>query len=370
MAGFHGGDKVKTWPLPGLTIDQAQHKQFKLVDIICRHFSGSDFLHTGDPGLVPGLNQPQMTQRVEAVIADFFTAPAAVLVQGAGTGAIRSGLAAMLKAGDSLLIHSAPVYPTTAVTAEQMGLQLIRADFNRLSEVQKAIKLHQPKVALIQHSRQKIDDAYDLTEVIRVFNHYRLLSLTDDNYAVMKVDNIGCECGATLSAFSCFKLFGPPGVGVVAGDEATVSKVRQSMYSGGSQVQGFQAMEALRGLVFSPVMHAVQAQVIDNLADELNNGAIPEVKHAFIANAQSRVLLVEFHQPIAGKVLNAAHSLGALPCPVGAESKYEIPPLFYRISATLRQSDPTLERRMIRINPNRSGAQTVLHILKESCVQI
>lgn len=360
---------MKTWPLQSLTMNQAQHKQFQLVDIICRHFPGSDFLNTGDLGLVLGLNQPLITQRVEAVLADFFTAPAAALVQGAGTGAIRNGLAAMLKAGASLLIHRAPLYPTTAVIVEQMGLQLVQADFNQLDEVQKAITLYRPKAALIQHTRQKMDDAYDLAEVIDCFNYYGLQSLTDDNYAVMKVENIGWECGATLSTFSCFKLFGPPGVGVVVGDGPTVNRVRQSMYSGGCQVQGFQAMEALRGLVFSPVMHAVQAQVSDSLVDELNQGAIPEVKHAFIANMQSRVLLVEFHQPVAEQVLSVAHTLGALPYPVGAESKYEIPPLFYRISGTLRQSDPTLEQRMIRINPNRSGTQTVLHILKESCAR-
>lgn len=358
---------MQTWPLQSLTMEQAQSKQFQLVDIICQHFPGSEFLNAGDFGLVPGLNQPQMTRRIESVLADFFGAPAAALVQGAGTGAIRSGLAALLNTGESLLIHDAPLYPTTAVIAEQMGLTLIRADFNQLEEVKREIELYQPKAALIQHTRQKMDDAYDLQEVIGCFNQHGLPSLTDDNYAVMKVARIGCECSATLSTFSCFKLFGPPGVGVVVGSEKVVNVVRQSMYSGGSQIQGFQAMEALRGLVFAPVMHAVQAQVNDSLVAELITGAVPQVKDAFIANAQSKVLLVEFHQSIAEQVLEKSQQLGALPYPVGAESKYEIPPLFYRVSGTFRQSDPTLEQRMIRINPNRSGAQTVLRILRESC---
>lgn len=358
---------MNSWPLQSLTMEQAQDKQFRLVDIICRHFPGSDFLSSGDLGLVPGLNQPQMTQRVEAVLADFFAAPKAALVQGAGTGAIRSGLAALLKPGETLLIHDAPLYPTTAVIAEQMGLRLVRADFNCLDEMAKAIEQHRPQAALVQHTRQKMDDAYALGDVIACLNHYGLPSLTDDNYAVMKVDKIGCEWGASLSTFSCFKLFGPAGVGVVVGDERAVHAVRQSMYSGGSQVQGVQAMEALRGLVFAPVMHAVQAQVNDRAVETLQRGAIPQVKQALIANAQSKVLLVEFHQPIAEKVLARAHQLGALPYPVGAESKYEIPPLFYRLSGTFRQSDPTLAQRMIRINPNRSGAETVLRILRESC---
>jgi len=360
---------VESWPLQSLSLAQAQQKQFALVDIICRHFPGADFLSQGDVGLVPGLNQPDTTQRVEAVLADFFSAPAAALVQGAGTGAIRSGLAALLNAGDKLLIHQAPLYPTTAVIAEQMGLELIRADFNKLNDVEAAIAAHRPVAALIQHTRQTLDDDYSLADVVACFNRHVLPSLADDNYAVMKVDSIGCECGATLSTFSCFKLFGPVGVGVVVGDKLAVQAVRQSMYSGGSQVQGFQAMEVLRGLVFAPVMHAVQAQVNDALVELLSQGAVPQVKHAFIANAQSKVLLVEFHRPIAERVLAEAQKRGALPYPVGAESKYEIPPLFYRLSGTFRQAEPDLEKRMIRINPNRSGAETVLRILRESCAE-
>ncbi len=359
---------MKTMPLQSLTMAQAQDKQFQLVDAICRHFPGADFLNGGDLGLVPGLNQPQMTRQVEAVIADFFHAPAAALVQGAGTGAIRCGLAALLNPGGSLLIHDAPLYPTTEVIAGQMGLSLIRADFNQLDKVQAAIAQHRPQAALVQHTRQKIDDGYELKQVLDCIHSYGLSTLTDDNYAVMKVAAIGCESGATLSTFSSFKLFGPAGVGVVVGDNEAVKKVRQSMYSGGCQVQGSQAMEALRGLVFAPVMHAVQAQVNDTLVTALNDGAIPHVKQALIANAQSKVLLVEFHQPIARQVLENAQRHGALPYPVGAESKHEIPPLFYRLSGTFRKSDPTLEQRMIRINPNRSGAETVLRILRESCV--
>lgn len=120
---------MKTFPLQSLTIIEAQQKQFALVDSICRHFPGSEFLTGGDLGLTPGLNQPRVTQRVEQVLADAFHAQAAALVQGAGTGAIRAGLAALLKPGQRLLVHDAPVYPTTRVIIEQMGLTLITVDF-------------------------------------------------------------------------------------------------------------------------------------------------------------------------------------------------------------------------------------------------
>ena len=58
--------------------------------------------------------------------------------------------------------------------------------------------------------------------------------------------------------------------------------------------------------------------------------------------------------------------MGAIPNPVGSESKYEFAPLFYRISGTFRKSDPGLEYRMIRINPMRSGPETILRILENA----
>lgn len=65
-----------------------------------------------------------------------------------------------------------------------------------------------------------------------------------------------------------------------------------------------------------------------------------------------------------------AQKRGALPYPVGAESKYEIPPLFYRLSGTFRQANPQSEHCAIRINPNRNGEETVLRILRESIASI
>lgn len=63
---------MKTFPLQSLTLIEAQQKQFALVDTICRHFPGCEFLTCGDLGLTPGLNQPRITQRVEQVLADAF----------------------------------------------------------------------------------------------------------------------------------------------------------------------------------------------------------------------------------------------------------------------------------------------------------
>ncbi|SFN84518.1 hypothetical protein SAMN05421579_12539 [Xenorhabdus japonica] len=294
-----------------------------------------------------------------SMIAEFFGAENAAFVNGAGTGALRAGLAALVNPNSILLVHNAPIYPTTKASIEQMGLRIVQADFNHTEQIVAAIQQYQPTASLVQHTRQKISDRYSLQEVIDTLNQHDIPSLIDDNYAAMKVAQIGCQYGATLSTFSCFKLLGPQDVGIIVGKQAIIDNLRHNMYSGGCQIQGYQAMDALRGMVFAPVMHAVQAEVNDELVTRLNQGEVPQVKHAFLANAQSKVLLVEFHEPIAEKVLTAAHKFGALPYPVGAESKFEIPPLFYRISGTFRQTDPPLEQRMIRINPNRSGADTV-----------
>ena len=68
--------------------------------------------------------------------------------------------------------------------------------------------------------------------------------------------------------------------------------------------------------------------------------------------------------------MGEAEKLGAAPNPVGAESKYEMVPTFYRVSGTFRKADPTLEQRMIRINPMRAGADTILDIIKTSVKRV
>ena len=62
---------MKTFPLQSLTLIEAQQKQFALVDTICRHFPGAEFLTSGDLGLTPGLNQPRITQRLQTFLVIF-----------------------------------------------------------------------------------------------------------------------------------------------------------------------------------------------------------------------------------------------------------------------------------------------------------
>ncbi|MFL0268835.1 aminotransferase class V-fold PLP-dependent enzyme [Candidatus Clostridium radicumherbarum] len=359
---------MKTYPLESITLEEAKKLQFKVVDAVTRYFKGTEILSLGDLGVVQGLNKPRTTLKTECVLADIFEQEAAVLVRGAGTAAIRWGLYSIMKANETLLIHDAPIYPTTGVTVESMGLNTIKADFNNSKELIRTLKENKIDGVLIQYTRQKIEDCYDIEEVIKQIreNLGEVPIITDDNYVVMKVKKIGAQLGADLSAFSMFKLLGPEGIGCVVGKKSYIDKIIKSNYSGGGQVQGHEAMAVLRGLTYAPVALALQGEVNNELVERLNLGEVKEVKSAFLANAQSKVLLVELEKPIAQKVIEEAEKLGAAPNPVGAESRYEFVPMFYRVSGTFRAADSTLETRMIRINPMRSGADTVIRILREA----
>ena len=359
---------MKIFPLPKLSLAEAIEKQFALVEAITRHFPGAEFLSAGDRGLVPGLGRPRATALTEKVLADFFGQEVAVLVRGAGTGSIRSAITAAFNSGDSIFIHAAPAYPTTGVSFNAMNLKTVESDFNDIPKAAAAYRSSSTAGALVQLARQKPDDSYDYTQLIpalkEVFPDKPIV--TDDNYAAMKVPKIGCQSGADVSCFSLFKLLGPEGIGCVTGKKKFVEKIRTSHYSGGVQVQGTEAMEALRSLVYTPVALAIQAQVCDEVVERLLKKEVPGVKNAFVVNAQSRVVIVELEQECAPAAIEKAQAFGAAPYPVGSESRYEITPLFYRVSGTFIKSDPTLASRMIRINPMRAGSSTILSILRRS----
>lgn len=360
---------MRTYPLHSIELEEAKKLQFKVIDTITKHFDGREILSLGDLGVVKGLNKPTYTKKVENVFAEVFDAEAAILVRGAGTGAIRWGLISFMKSGDTILVHDAPIYPTSKVTIETMGLNVIKANFNNLEDIKEVIsKNPEIKGALVQNTRQKIDDSYDLEEVITTIKegNPNIKIVTDDNYAALKVKKIGNQCGADLGSFSSFKVLGPEGVGVLIGKKDLIDKVYSLNYSGGSQVQGHEAMEALRGLVYAPVALAIQSEVNEELVIRLKSGEVEGVKDAFLANAQSKVLLVELNENIAEDVLELTTKYGAASHPVGSESKYEFAPMMYRVSGTFREADPTLEKRMIRVNPMRSGADTIIRILKSA----
>jgi nitric oxide synthase oxygenase domain/subunit len=74
--------------------------------------------------------------------------------------------------------------------------------------------------------------------------------------------------------------------------------------------------------------------------------------------------------PIAQPVIEACDQFGGAIFPVGAESKYEVLPMIYRVSGSFVESDPELAPYLLRINPMRSGAGLVIDILKKSLHQV
>ncbi|MGX6971136.1 aminotransferase class V-fold PLP-dependent enzyme [Vagococcus bubulae] len=359
---------MKTYPLKSLTIEEATALQFKLVDSITRFFPGNEILTRGDLGVVKGLNQPRVTEKAERVLADFFGAESAILVRGSGTNAIRLALYASVGVNGTLLVHDAAVYPTTQVSIDMLGIRIIRVNFNRLDLLKEAILHEELTGVLVQVTRQKIDDSYDLEEVIKTIRELSdsLPIVTDDNYSAMKTKGIGTQFGGSLACFSTFKLLGPEGIGCIVGDKNYINKLREDNYSGGSQVQGHEALDVLKGMVYAPVSLAISSDVSEKLCARINEGIIPGLEKAFVVNAQSKVVVVKLLEKNAKEIIEAARKLGALPHPVGAESKYEFSPLIYRVSGTFIKTDPEAEESMIRINPNRAGVETIIRILKEA----
>lgn len=361
---------MKTYPIQPMSIPQAIEMQFHLVNCIQEIIPGGEMLTQGDLGVSLEEGAPKMTRKVEAVLAKCFEAEAAILVRGSGTGAIRNVFNVLNTPLDKMILHDAPIYPTTKVIIESMGLRPIVIDYN-LEEANQWDSCKEASFALVQHSRQRIDDSYELQVVIEKLKRINpeINILVDDNYAVMKAPKIGVQVGADVSAFSMFKLLGPEGVGCIVGKKTIIESIRKLNYSGGSQVQGHEALEALRALVYTPVALAIQSEQVEKAYQRLLTGEVEGVKNVYIANAQSRVLLVEFEKPIAKVVLKACEKLGGAPHPVGAESKYEVVAQFYRVSATFRNANPALEHSMIRINPMRAGADTVINVLKKAIEQ-
>lgn len=355
----------RTFPLPTVAPADAVARQFRLIEATARHFEGPQ-LFACDAGVVPGLGRPATTARVEAVLADFFGAEDAAFVQGAGTGAIRAALGAAVRPGDPLLIHRAPVYRTTEVTLRGIGVQTVEADFNDPDELREALESGRFRWAYVQHTRQRLADSYDPGEVLAACRAAGVRSVVDDNYAVMRTPAAGVELGADASCFSLFKLHGPEGVGIVVGARDLVGHIRRDNYSGGGQVQGHQALDALRALTHVPLMWSVQSQVGAEVAERLAAGEVPGVAEVRLANAQDRCLLVRLDRPVAGELPAVAARFGAAPYPVGSNSRYEITPLFYRMSRSALDDSPELADWTVRINPMRAGADLVVEILRRS----
>lgn len=355
---------MKTYPIKTLNITEATELQFKLIECITNEFTGKEILNLGDLGVVQPNNKPNMTLKVEKVLAEFFQTEDALLVRGAGTGALRYCMFSLLSKDKNIIVHDAPIYPTTKTTLDIIGANIHKIDFNDLQKLEKSLENTNVELALIQYSRQKPSDSYSYEKVVNLFDKYNITIITDDNYAALKISKLGASICNGVSTFSSFKLQGPEGIGVIVGSKNIIKDIKNMNYSGGSQVQGYEAHEVLRGFISAPVSLAIQSNEVDELKRKLIEKNIDCIKNVFVANAQSKVCIVEFTSELSEDLIIECEKLGAACNPVGAESKYEFVPMIYRVSSTFSTSDSEFAKRSIRINPMKSSSDTIIKILE------
>jgi hypothetical protein len=345
-----------------MSLEEAIRAQFRLVDEIAAIFRAPGLLDGADLGLADAAS-PTFTRRVEAVLARYFDAGDALLLQGAGTGAIREALATMLRPGGRILVHSPGPYFTTQATLEMMGAAQVRVDMNDLDQVREGAA--EVDAVILQHTYQVPEDHYELSEVITAVRAASEAPiLVDDNYATLKVARVGCQLGADLSAFSLFKLLGPEGIGCLVGRSDLVEATRRRNPSGGNVVQGPTARAVLEGLVHAPVLLAIQDRVAREVAQRLSS--VPGVAEARAVNLAETIVLVRLEEPIAHDVIRRATLLGAADRPVATESRHELVPLVYKVSKTMLRTVPGAAETMVRINPLRSGPDTVMRVMGEA----
>lgn len=354
-------------PRDVMTLDEAAAWQERFVGVVTGHFRGDPgLLGAADVGMDPDLGRPAATAKVERVLADTFDTDDCVLVRGAGTGSVRLALFATVPAGGTVLVHDAPTYLTSRLTLEAMGARLVPADFNDPDAIAAAIANESPDAVLVQHMRPRPMDRYDLGTVIAAAANAASAPpvVVDDNYAPLKLPRIGVQLGADLSAFSAFKLGGPEGVGVVLGRSAHVHAARRFMLSGGSMVQGTEAVAVIQALSRAPLAIAHQARVTREIADRLQAGEVPGVRTAFATNTPETTVLLELDDPVAEPARRAAAELGAAIRPVGMESYHEVVPAFLRPSKSMIEERPGVQDHVIRISAMRGGADLVLDLLR------
>lgn len=352
-----------------MTLEQAAAWQDEWVRAVTARFAdlGSP-LAGGALGIGGETFRPAATIACEQALADAFGAEEALLVRGGGTGAVRLALFVAVPSGSSVLVHEPETYLTTRLTLEAMGVELVACDFNSDDSVEYALERHRPKAVLIQHMRPRLEDSYCLEPLVALIRGVgsppRIV--VDDNYAPLKALKLGAAVGADLSAFSLFKHGGPEGIGCLLGGPGLGERVLPFMTSGGSIVQGPEAIGVVEALGRTALPTARQSLVNREIAARLGANEVPGVRRALAGHCPETVVLIELVQPLAAEVREAAGRLGAATRPVGMESYHEVVPAFLPPSKSLIADRPGIERYVVRVSAMRSGADLVVDLLREA----
>jgi Aminotransferase class-V len=356
-------------PLPAvMNLEEAAAWQDDWVRAVTARFAelGSP-LAGGALGIGGETGRPPATIACERALADVFGAEEAILVRGAGTGALRLALFATVSSGSRILVHEPETYLTTRLTLEAMGVGFVACDFNSDDSVASAIVRDRPEAVLIQHMRPRLEDSYELEPLVALIRKLGSAPIiVDDNYAPLKAPKLGTAVGADVSAFSLFKHGGPEGIGCLLGGDGLAERLLPFMNSGGSIVQGPEAIAVVEALGRAALPTARQSMVNREIADRLAAGEVAGVRGALAGHCPETVVLVELEQPLAAEVREAAGRLGAATRPVGMESYHEVVPAFIRPSKSLIADRPGIERFVIRISAMRAGPDLVVELLRDA----
>jgi hypothetical protein len=341
-----------------LAMEAAVESQFEFVECMRR---------TPIPGA--GGNRPALTAWAEAVLATFYETEDAALVHGAGTGAIRAMLNAAVRPGSRVLVHDAPVYRTTEAAMRHMGLDLVAEDFNDISRCADAA--NGVDAVYIQHATQRLGDRYDPAALIAAVRSVSssMPLLTDENCMVMRAPLIGVQFGATASAFSLLKLLAPSNIGCVLGPATVVGAIRRDLSSQGSQVRGEDARDALESMVYAPVAMAIQNQVVEETAERINELVLAGLRDVYTAVASQpavRSIVLVLTGPFASDVLARLRAASPAGGWVAEESRFSTGPVFSRVATTFLGDEPEIGDYLIRINPIRSGPDSILRVIRSA----
>lgn len=358
----------RTGPLPQvMDLEQAAAWQEAWARAVTERFAplGTP-LAGGALGIDGEAGPPDATAACAAALADVFGAEEGMLVRGAGTGAIRLALMAELPSRARVLVHEPATYLTTRMTLEAMGAELLSCDFNSLDAVEEALRAGAPDALLVQHMRPRLEDSYEVEALVALAGRVRgdMPIFVDDNYAPLKAPRLGCALGADVSAFSLFKHGGPEGVGCILGRAGLTEAVMPFMNSGGSIVQGPEAIEVVEALGRAALPTAMQSAATREIAERLAAGEVAGIRRAIAGHCPETVVLAELEQPIAAEVRAAAGRLGMATRPVGMESYHEVVPALLRPSKSLMADRPGIERFVLRVSAMRAGADLVIELLR------
>nr|WP_026691409.1 aminotransferase class I/II-fold pyridoxal phosphate-dependent enzyme [Alteribacter aurantiacus] len=206
-------------------------------------------------------------------VADLEGAPAGV-ASASGISAIMGGILAVAKAGDHVIATEdlyGGTYQLFAHELKDFGIEVSFANFEDLSEVEKAIKDN--TVLLYTESvTNPLLRVEDIKSVVELAKRHELKTMVDNTFPTPYLVR-PYEAGADLVAHSATKYIGghsDVSAGVVVGSEALVKKAKSKIVHLGANLGPFDGWLGCRGLKTLSLRMERQSANAKKLADHLS----------------------------------------------------------------------------------------------------